>query len=178
MKKILLICFVLLNLASANDDCTLDDDVLLTVLMNERSEERAIGYKYLISLNNEKDQDRIKKDSYFKSMRINNRTLDCKDSETCVEVLNKLLGMNIKNLDIGAFQVNSVYHLGAFKTYYSLFDIDDSRKFACAYIMAKVKKLGYSWESIAAYHSETPEYNEIYKEGLIKNYNLLLSSKN
>lgn len=178
MKKIIFVFLVFISSIIADDKCILEDDILITILMNERSEERNIGYEYLISLNNVEDQKRIKNDTYFKPMMINNRTIDCIDSNTCVEVLNKLLEMNIKNLDVGAYQVNSVYHLGAFDTYHDLFNIDKSRKFACDYTMSKVNRLGYSWESIAAYHSETPEYNEIYKNDLIKNYERLLSSKN
>ena len=173
MKRILF--FYILSFNFLYSSCTLDDNLLLAILMNERSLKRDIGYKHIISLNNESDQKKVKKIEEFQSMMIDSRSIDCKDTSTCVEVLTVLLNDNIKNLDIGPYQVNSIYHLNRFETYYELFNIDKSRKFACDYITEKIKRLGYTWEAIAAYHSETPRYNEKYQKKLIDNYNLIVS---
>lgn len=156
-------------------ECTVDDNVLLAILMNERSMQRDIGYKYLISLNNKKDQKVIRKINYFKKMMIDSRTIDCKDTNTCVKVLSVLFSNKIKNLDIGPYQVNSIFHLDKFKRHQDLFHLDKSKKFACNYVMSKIKRLGYSWNSIGAYHSETEEYNIRYTNDLIINYKKIIA---
>lgn len=175
MKKVILF-LIMIQYLFAN--CIVDDDIMLSILIKEREEKRSIGYEYLISFNNEDDAKLIKKDPYFKKMFLNNRTMDCKSQSKCSEVLGKILQKNIRNLDVGAYQVNTVYHLNSFNKYEDIFNIDNSYKFACSYVMSKINKLGYSWESIAAYHSETEKFNTIYKEDLIDIYTMVVALKN
>jgi hypothetical protein len=175
MKKTIILFLIMVQYVFSN--CIVDDDIMLSILIKEREHKRSIGYEFLISFNNEDDAKLIRKDTSLKKMFLNNRTMDCKNRSNCAEVLKKILQKNIRNLDVGAYQANTVYHLNSFNNYEDIFNLDKSYNFACNYVMSKINKLGYSWESIAAYHSETPEFNTKYKNELIDIYTMVVALK-
>ena len=48
--------------------------------------------------------------SSYDFIYIDSRTLDCKNRNNCIKILNYLEENNINNLDLGAFQLNYVHH--------------------------------------------------------------------
>ena len=80
----------------------------------------------------------------------------------CTDITTYLVKQKkIYNLDLGAFQLNYKYKKMKIKNYFSF---SKSYKKACAILNGLIDKYGYSWKSIARYHSGTPKYNYAYLE--------------
>jgi len=137
--------------------CPVSHEILYLIASAERSEKREIGYPYLISFNNEKEKKQAKKIANF--TWIDNRTVDCLNTENCTQALSFLLKNKIKNLDLGPYQLNYKYQKLELNDY---FNIKQSYIYACNLIYNNIKKYGYSWDTIAKYHSHTKKYKEIY----------------
>ena len=173
---VLLLSFKFLYAVPGQKACSIDKNIIYSILMNEGLKKR-VGYEYIISFNNTNDVKVLKK-TEIKSLFINNRTLDCKNEKLCAYILNQLRKANIINLDIGAFQIN--YRLHKLNNLEDYFDIDKSYLFACKYIEDCVKQYGNNFKAYACYHSRTPKFNEKYQKILKINYekvNQLLQKK-
>jgi len=157
---------ILLFLNSLFAECNINKDVMLTILMNEGLKNK-IGYEYIISFNDSKDVDILKKTA-LKSLFINNRVIDCKNKKLCSYILYQLTKADITNIDVGAYQIN--YRLHNLDKLGDYFDINKSYIFAYDYVKQNVKKFGCNWSAVASYHSITPKYNQIYKMKLLENY--------
>ena len=154
------ILFLVVNLYSQNirRSCSIDNDIMLSILKTESHKDKTIGYPYLISFNNRIDQKIVRKTS-IKKYLLDNRTIDCKDKDTCIKITKTLLEVGINNLDLGAFQINYEFHKMKVEKYFSF---KESYFKACSFISKLIKNHGYNWRTIAMYHSATPKYNYNY----------------
>lgn len=169
MKKYFILVLILSNFlyaATSSKSCSISKDIFYSILMNEGLKKR-VGYEYIISFNNISDVKILKKTG-IKNLFINNRTLDCKNEKLCSYILSELTKANIKNLDLGAFQIN--YKLHKLNSLSDYFDIDKSYIFACKYIETCVKQYGNNYKAYACYHSRTPKHNEKYQKNLKINH--------
>jgi hypothetical protein len=130
----------------------------------ERHKKTPIGYPYLISLNSKRDQRAIQKDTVLKPYFLDSRTIDCRNKENCVAILNRLISQRVTNLDCGGFQLNYMYWKMEKSKY---FDVEQSYKKACSIVMFHNEKK-WTWKNIAKYHSKTKKYNDRYKKNLQK----------
>lgn len=176
MKLLLTLCiFLVVSLFAESvsktsvNTCKIDKKILYAILMNEGLSNNK-GYEYIISFNNNSDARRVKRTS-LKQFFINSRVLDCKNQILCEVILLKLHEAKIKNVDLGAFQINYKYHTLPKKDYFRL---EPSYKYACNFIENNIKKYGYNWYAIASYHSATPYYNYKYQKNLKKNYKKIM----
>lgn len=170
MRNFLFIALIFVGLngdAVKNEKiCSVKDRVILAVLEAESHPKKGIGYEYLISFNNSDEAAFVKK--YLPKYFIDNRTIDCKNLETCALVAKKLLHAGYTNLDMGAFQINSYWHKKDKVEDY--FNYEKSYKFACGYLEKMIDKHGYNWYAIAGYNSQTISKNVNYQKKLIDNY--------
>jgi hypothetical protein len=173
MKLILLIAFFSSYLfANTNKiftgatwlDCPFDYGLLRLIATAERHAKRDIGYPYLISFNNPEDSGQITPDIY-NYIKLDNRTIDCLNYENCIHIANTLLEKQIYNIDFGGFQLN--YRFNKIETNL-FFEIEGSYRRACNNLVTLVNNYGYSWETIAKYHSFTKKHNIKYQV-LLKN---------
>ena len=170
MKYIMFIFFLATSFSYANV-CKLDNKIMYSILLNEAYSKKDVGYSYIISFNDESDQELIKRTKLKKYM-LNYRNLDCKNKEFCEKVLKALVKNKITNIDLGPYQIHyrSHYKNVPISTF---FDLEQSYLFACQYVKTKIKKYGFNWYAIASYHSETPKYNSRYQISLKENYRSL-----
>lgn len=136
---------------------------MYSIAQVEKHPRRVIGYQYLISFNNKNDMYMVK--NIYPHLFIDNRTIDCKTSYQCADILYNLNNYGITNLDCGTFQINVKYHQMYY--YEDYFDLKKSYKKACTIIEGHVKN-ELSWKNIAKYHSKTKKYNDAYKKRLFK----------
>lgn len=152
--------------AIASDVCSIRDTVVLAVLEAESHPKKGIGYQYLISFNDKREAKLVK--DHLPNFFIDNRTIDCQNMETCTLLTKKLFEAGFKNLDIGAFQINSYFHKR--DNIEDYFNYEKSYKAACGYLEKMVDKHGYNWFAIASYNSQTLSNNVVYQRRLINNY--------
>lgn len=157
------------------NECPYDKKVIYSILMNERSPYRRLGYEHIISFNNTLDAKKVKSNSELKKYFLNSMTMDCNNTDNCIRITSYLLKNGIKNLDLGAFQINTKSHSLPLTTY---FDYQKSYMFTCDYLKKNVDLYGFNWFAVASHHSRTPEYNEDYQEKLKANYQILLKLDN
>lgn len=162
----MLIFLVLILIPGVAKECTVDKNIIYSILLNEGAKNKA-GYEYIIGFNNKSDVKIVKKTA-LKDFFMDNRNIDCKNKKLCTYILYQLSKSNITNLDVGAFQIN--YQVHNLKTLSDYFDINKSYKFACSYIESCIKQYGNTWYAYACYHSRTPKYNKKYREKLKINY--------
>jgi len=151
------------------------NDIMLSILMCESSPKRKLGYEYIIRINgksNLKKAEEILKDNDLK--KISKFVYDCKNETECQEATNELIKNNITNLDLGAYQTNYHYHPSEIKNY---FNFQTSYLLACKYNHENINRYGYSWKTIARYHSGTTALNDSYKQNLIHHYSKILNNK-
>jgi hypothetical protein len=151
-------------------DCKIDNNLMFSILLNEKHPVKNSGYEYLISFNNPQDTQDLKK--YYGEYFLDNRTLDCRNLNNCVNLLNNLVKQGVTNIDLGAYQLNYKHQKLKHEEY---FKIEPSYFKACSYVEQMVSEVGYSWRGIAAYHSKTEKYNQIYRKKLISTYKAILS---
>jgi type VI protein secretion system component Hcp len=169
----LLILIILPILLSA-EKCNIDTKVMYSILLNESYSKKTVGYQYLISFNNESDA-KIARNSKLKRFFLNKRTIDCKNTQVCVNMLKQLKNAKITNLDLGPYQINFRHHKLELSHY---FNLKQSYLYACSYVNDMIDKHGYNWYAIASYHSQTPYYNKRYKDKLIQNYKTIKDKDN
>ena len=157
------------TLKAENIKCGLSYDLMEVIAKVEGTSKREVGYPYIISFNNPIDYKEVLKGKDFKY--INSRTLDCKNLSNCVNILKTLENKKIRNLDLGAFQMNYIYHKFDRKEYFIL---ERSYERACSFLESLIAKHGYSWETVARYHSATPAHNLKYRKKISK---VLLANK-
>ncbi len=160
-KNILFILILLVPaIIQANNfvsNCGLDYNLMRLIAQVEKAPKRDIGYPYIISIN----KSIIIKDLKipYKINILNNRNIDCLDLDTCVKTTKFLINSNIKNLDLGAFQLNYKWNKIPFKHY---FTVERSYERACSNLEKLIDSHGYSWKTIAKYHSSTEKHNTKY----------------
>jgi len=115
----------------------------------EKSSKRDTGYPYLVSFNKKSDFKKLSKKFNFK--KTSNRTIDCINQKNCVNIVKSLIKNKVFNLDLGAYQINYIYHKT--KKLSSYFNLQESYIKACDILKKLIKKYGYSWKTIAKYHS-------------------------
>ena len=90
----------------------------------------------------------------------------CYTQDACVNTVKALEAMGIYNIDMGPFQLNRIYNKEiAIK---DAFDLEKAKEYVNRRIMKDIKKYGYSWETIARYHSSRPKRNRAYYKRLYK----------
>lgn len=149
--------------------CNVHNDIMKSILMIESHTNKKIGYEYLISFNNSCEAKKYRE--IYKELFLDSRTIDCKNKHTCEKILKELIGNEIVNLDLGAYQLNYIHQKIPHKSHY--FSFIDSYYKACSYVEKNIKEFGYTWYAIAAYHSKTKSLNDIYRQKLITNYQKL-----
>lgn len=170
MIKIFLSILLFPFLLFANSDkCNIDSSILKTIAQVERHQDKNVGYQYLISFNNGKDA-KLAKKQIGKTIFLDSRTIDCKNKQLCTKITNYLINEKITNLDLGAFQINYKFHKMKIENYFSF---QKSYLKACSYLTKLVKEYGYTWRTIAMYHSATPKYNYNY----LKKISMLTTKK-
>jgi len=171
VKGLFISLLLLSSLFAGEQKCLLKYSTMYIIAMNEKHKDKAVGYPYLISLNNKKDV--IKAKEKYKNYFLDNRTIDCINKEKCFQITKNLIADKITNLDLGAFQINYKYHKIKIKDYFNLKkSYIASCKIASQYIKNKQK---ITFRDIAKYHSHTKKYNRLYADSLRKNYQLVLN---
>lgn len=143
-----------LTLEEAVRECPVPYAVMWAVAKAEDSERP--GYPFVIRIN-----DGRVKIPWLK--KIGKNAYDCKSYEVCVYTARKLIEMGITNVDLGPFQINYRYHHFPPE---EAFRLPDSYLKACEILARKVRKYGWNWKGVAAYHSASPEENEKYAQRL------------
>lgn len=155
--------FALLLTSILQAECLVDYSVMYLVANQEMHKKRDIGYPYLISFNNPEDAKKTK--NKLDLSWIDERTIDCKDLDRCEESLKLINNLEINNLDLGAYQINQKWY--SFENKNEYFNLEKSYNNACKIIYGHYKETGvWDWNTIARYHSKTPQYNEKYAENL------------
>lgn len=139
--------------------CGLDYSLMELIAKAERSTKRDVGYPYVISFNNGVIYESYLTRSHYK--RLDARSIDCLGIDNCVVILNDLIRQGVVNLDLGAFQLNYLYQKLPAKQY---FHLESSYEKACSIIEELVSRYGYSWHTIARYHSSTDKHNINYRK--------------
>ncbi len=185
MKKVLLFLLVISLSINASEklnvdgkSCSVPKNIMIAVLMNESSNKRPLGYEYIIRVNG-KENSRITR-KVFKSLikdemieKLGRDVYDCKNEKLCITIANHLISNGVKNLDLGAYQTNYYYHPDKLEKF---FNFNSSYLMACRYQHKLINQYGYSWKTVAMYHSKTKKYNSAYQERLFKNYNKIISN--
>lgn len=163
-------------------ECGLSHESMVLIAKTERHPKRNLGYPYLISFNNLSEAKAIYpvyKDFFIPNKGID-RTIDCKNEEICVDILNDLIGRGITNLDLGGFQVNYKMHKDGFSDYYNnhheplskqeFFRLAESYEYACAYAEKHVERWGPTFKALAMYHSKNPKHRDVYAKRMYDEY--------
>lgn len=145
-----------------SSDCTIPYSIMYSIANNERHPNRDVGYPYLISANNSSLKKCTK--NLYPSLMIDSRTLDCKNTNKCVKTLSELMASCGDNYDVGAYQINTHYHRLNNESYFTL---SESYAYSCSYIESIVSKKGWSWDSIATYHTSTVSLRNEYKKKIL-----------
>lgn len=170
-KKFLFFVFVFFAVTINAEEiqyCKISPEILKTIAMVERHPKRETGYPYLISFNSKKDSKKISSalEEHSKELFLDARTIDCRNSELCKKITSYIVvQQKIENLDLGPYQINYKWHKMPLKNYFSF---ENSYIKACRLIEDLVDKHGYTWRTIARYHSGTPKYNYAYLQKISK----------
>lgn len=153
--------FGLSPLSATEQKCIIHDNVLHAIAAIEGHSKREKGYPYIISFNKQSDMKELTQDERW--FAIDKRTIDCVNLENCISVYEELVNLNIINVDLGAFQINPKFHKYGADNY---FVFDKSKQRACEILMKIKKDWGWSWESLARYHSGNKRHNQAYQKRL------------
>ena len=152
---IFLLFFKLYSFDTGN--CPIPYEIMYSIAHTERHIKRKVGYPYLISFNKKINIDILKD---FEFIKLDNRTIDCLEQDNCIKITKHLLQNNIKNLDLGGFQINIIYHNKYPISDY--FNVSSSYQIACNILVDLVRKYGWSWKTIGKYHSFTEDKSQNY----------------
>jgi len=83
-----------------------------------------------------------------------------KYSDEAVSAAKLLIEAGVKNMDMGAYQINYRFHPSNDLDIY--FDEARARDFASKILSALTEQHGYSWETLGRYHSGTADLNREY----------------
>jgi len=151
-------------------ECKVDYSVMYSIANCEKHGKREVGYPYLISFNSKKEAKKAKQ--VLKLNWLDSRSVDCLSLNKCKENLESLEKLGIKNLDLGAYQINKYWF--DYKDYDEYFVLVKSYENACTKVYQNYKDTKvWSWETIARYHSKTPKFNKKYASCLQKKYSSL-----
>lgn len=140
-------------------ECEVGYKVLYTIAQVEKHPKKEVGYPYLISFNKTSQTailTNVKPQLQYKA--LDKRTIDCLSLQNCVLIAKELKKHSITNVDLGAFQINPIYHKYPIEQYFTL---KSSLLIACKIVTNLKNKYGWSWKSLAKYHSY--EKNNNYK---------------
>lgn len=171
-KKILLLQCLFCSLWLYAKDCEFQDSVLDGIAKIEGHPKREFGYPYIISFNKKSDVLKLTIDDRW--IPIDSRTIDCLDFDRCIAVYEEIKDLGITNIDLGAYQINPKFWKLKPEEY---FDFEKSRSKACKILTGLKKQYGWSWETMAKYHSKKKENNLAYQKRL-KQYANLLEAEN
>lgn len=160
------------------EKCIIPETVMSAILLTEREVRREIGYPFIIRINKEKDLEQS--DSLAKELKltkVSKHVIDCLDYKRCFSMTKKLIDNDIKNIDIGPYQINYFYHPDKIENIPQYFNLETAYYKACKFQEKLVKKYGWSWETVARYHSGTKELNEKYQKTLKYHYIRLENSQ-
>lgn len=161
------------NISLLASVCNIDNALLSAIEMQERHAYKEVGYPYLISFNNKSEAKKLKKTfEQLKGEWLDNRTFDCKESQNCIKITKALVTNGYKNLDLGHLQFCYTHHTFEISEY---FDPKRSKQRACKYLYSLKNQFGWSWKTVARYHSSTPELNSNYKKMIIANYEKVIN---
>jgi hypothetical protein len=146
-------------------NCVIEEPLLEAINAIEGHPSKEPRYPYIISFNRKQDS-RLAKDAGLQGW-LDNRTIDCGDQQTCAELTGILVDAGIRNLDLGAYQINYIYHKYSFDEY---FDNTKAEVRVCEILFDLYKKRGWSWEVLGRYHSSVPKRNEFYRTKLADKY--------
>ena len=164
LKNVLLV--ILLGTRLFADECKVSHKIMYGIASMERHPKRDIGYPYLISFNKKANMSSVKDELADMNLIIlDNRTVDCKNEISCLSAVKLLLIKNIKNFDLGAYQIANLFHNYPLENY---FDLLQSYADACQIIEKNINRYGNSWKSIAKYHSYRSTDNHKYRMKLQK----------
>ena len=139
--------------------CKINPKLLEVIAVIEQHPKKGPGYPYIISFNELEDSKQVQS-VLGNELFLDSRTIDCKNSQLCQKITSYIIReQNIENMDLGAYQINYRSHKIPMDYYFSF---EQSYIKACKFLETLVDKHGYSWETIARYHSSTPKYNYAY----------------
>jgi hypothetical protein len=154
---------------STRSQCMIPDSVLDVIQLREGTKKRKKGYEFVIRFNNKKDLSVANAAlKYFHHKKIRYNVIDCLDKKNCTKLVKYLAKKDIRNIDLGAYQISYYYH--TYKDIEVYFDLKKSETIACNYLHLLVNKYGWNWYAIAAYHSRTEKYNSIYQKAIKRSY--------
>jgi hypothetical protein len=88
-------------------------------------------------------------------------------SEDAVAQVQALQARGMRNIDVGCFQVNLLYHPGAFPTLHAAFEPFANAQYAGRFLAALHQRTG-SWDAaIMAYHSAWPAAGGVYRDKVL-----------
>lgn len=119
-------------------------------------------YPFFIRINNKKDIKKLKKLGY----KVKNHCILCENKKKCSVITTKLVKNGITNIDLGPFQMN--YRFYKFKDKTTYFDYALAKKEIEKILKNLIKTYGYSWTTLARYHSGTKKHNQKYAKKLKK----------
>ena len=96
---------------------------------------------------------------------LDSRSIDCLNTSNCLKIFIALIVNKYTNIDMGAFQLNYKWQHIPQEDY---FDLNKSYSKACSYIEHMISRYGYSWETIAKYHSLTKKHYSKYLRNMKK----------
>lgn len=164
MRKSFFLGVIFLALSSwSYAKCEISYKVLYAVANIERHPKKEVGYPFIISFNKTSEMKILKTIPKSKYEILDNRSIDCKSLKNCVAIFYKLKHNEILNVDLGAFQINPKYHKYKAEEYFTL---KNSLNIACSIITDIKNKYGWSWESLAKYHSYEKNNNLKYQKYL------------
>ena len=169
MKKAMLLMVSIITLVANNRvyiyNCPIEYSILYSIASVERHPKRSIGYPYIISFNKQIPKKLKIKLTKLGLKSLDGRSYDCKNMRLCVESARTIVGAGYENIDLGPFQINYMFYKDNFFKYFSL---KESYKKACSILTNLIEKYGYTWETIAKYHSFKKDKNLKYLKKLIR----------
>lgn len=162
--------------ATKKINCAIPEKIMFSILLNEQTSKRRIDYPFIIRTNYTKERNPLKHDMSVLILKdMGNKSLyktsdlvyDCQNMKQCISTVKLLEEYDLKNVDLGPFQVNYLYHPNKIEKY---FNFNSAYNLACKYVEELVYKKGYSWDSIATYHSNTTKHKSKYLKNLLANY--------
>jgi hypothetical protein len=171
MKAVTLFVWIAASLSFAAQ-AVCDPSMIDTIASVEGHPGKPPVYPYIISFNSKKEAQEIKK--IISDGWLDNRTYDCDNPERCVNVAKALVEYGVQNLDLGAYQFNYNYHKFPFSDY---FDNAKAEERVCEYLLALYERYGWSWETLARYHSNSPKRNALYQSFLKNRFERLVAKQ-